>query len=898
MLAILVTFPLLALIAAPVAATAGESGPIAHYRFDEGKGAKLLDSSGNGHRGVVHGAAWVPSGEGFALRFDGVDDYVDCGGDAALSPTHAVSLEAWVHPTATPGAGEAGIVGKRYASYVLTYYTDGRVWWYISGGGSNCKAVVPAGAWHHVVGTFDGKGLRLYVDGRLAASAEAKRGLVGTAGQFRMGNSSGDKQFTKGAHFQGMLDEVRLYGRALAADEVARHYRTTRLTHEIELRPHRYVFSGTLVVQMNVRGLGKLPAGARALVELARKGMPSTLPAREIHPLPSSGEAVATLEVGDLAPGEYELLARATTPEGKPIGKVARCPLAWPERPRWKDAPEAKVLNNLVAELLNVSSPARRGRAKYRFVSPRDGWVFIASTAQAAAAFPVSLALDGKPLHTHRTPGTLEAMRVLPAGSHTLTAGPRGGYVKVVVRAIPELVFAKYGAHPHVREYGKYDWAFLEKHVLANINVMVGTGARHEKPFAREWRRQGRRWLVECGVPGLRGRETVSADEAERYWSRRPGMADPLFDGLIADEFAGGDSPKYAAWTEAVRRIRANPKLKGKLFTPYCAPMHGARASREFIQAVMQAGWRFAFERYLPEPRGEAAARAYLDSVLRQAIASWEQAMPGARERLIVCIGTFSQPPESLDVDPAVNHKAFLDMQLNLLANAPDCFGLAGVMTYLCSYTDEETVRWMGKLFRHYCIEGKSRPLCKDPYALPHLRNGDFEDGLNGWAVRAAEAGSVAARRRSGFSWLQGRYPRTSQGDTVLWMTRSRRRPNVVSQAIKALVPGRLYTLRMYSGDFRDLSRKQTHAISIELTNAAVLTDRSFQHLFRNCYSHHHGPFDRQRRAWMNYHWILFRAKGEKATLAISDWTGDDKPGGPTGQELMMNFIQVQPYEQ
>jgi hypothetical protein len=333
------------------------------------------------------------------------------------------------------------------------------------------------------------------------------------------------------------------------------------------------------------------------------------------------------------------------------------------------------------------------------------------------------------------------------------------------------------------------------------------------------------------------------------------------------------------------------------MFYPYCTTMYGVKASREFIRTVMDAGYAFAYERYLPEQRTEAAARAYLDATLRRPIATWCKTMPGAAEHMIVCVGTFSQPPESLDVNPATNHKVFLDMQLNLLANDPACFGLYGVMTYLCSYTDEETVRWMAKLFRHYCIEGKTGLLSRDPFELRHIENPDFENGLDGWTVTAASKGSVATKTVPGFSWLQGRYPKTNQGNTVLWMKRSATRANIVSQEIRSLEPGRLYSVRMYSGDFKDLASQQKLGISMALTNVEVMKPKAFQHVFANCYSHHHGPFNREHRAWMNYHWIVFRANGDRARLEISDWSADGKPGGPIGQELMMNFVQIQPYE-
>jgi len=560
---------------------------------------------------------------------------------------------------------------------------------------------------------------------------------------------------------------------------------------------------------------------------------------------------------------------------------------------------DIKVLNNLVTELLNVRPPALDAGGDFAFTRPQEGWVFIASTAQTAGGTSVTLTLDGQTLHVHQAPGTLESMRFVSKGPHQLSTKPAGSgkLEHLVVRAVPELVYSKFGADPHVREYGKYDWEFLKKHVLPNINVMVGSGGADQKPHVQEWKVQGGRWMVECGVPALAEKESVTADQAAAYWSEHVGMTDRLLDGVIADEFFGTNSLKYAAWTEAVRRILSSDRFKGKRFYPYCTPMYGAKASREFIQTVIDAGNAFAYERYLPEQRTEATARAHLDWELRRTIAEWRNAQPGAERRMIVCMGTFSQPPESLDVNPATNHKVYLDMQLNLLANDPACVGLYGVMTYLSSYTDEETVRWMGRLFRHYAIEGHTQPLTNDPYVLPHVRNPDFEDGLSGWTVEAAEPTSVSTRTHEGFSWLQGRYPRTKQGNTVLWTKRSGQRPNRIAQSIRALTPGRLYSLRMYSGDFCDLSVQQKHAVRIALSDVDLLPGQSFQHVFANCYSHHWGPFNDRNKAWMNYHWIVFRAKRTEAKLEISDWSSDREPGGPIGQELMMNFVQVQPYD-
>ena len=45
----------------------------------------------------------------------------------------------------------------------------------------------------------------------------------------------------------------------------------------------------------------------------------------------------------------------------------------------------------------------------------------------------------------------------------------------------------------------------------------------------------------------------------------------------------------------------------------------------------------------------------------------------------------------------------------------------------------------------------------------------------------------------------------------------------------------------------------------------------------------------------MTYHWLRFRATGPTAQITISDWKDGKNPGGPAGQELAINFVEVQP---
>ena len=570
----------------------------------------------------------------------------------------------------------------------------------------------------------------------------------------------------------------------------------------------------------------------------------------------------------------------------------------------------AKVLNNFVTELVNASGQFRGPEEQYRFRNRRDGWVYISTTAAVEGGAKVYVSLDANPpeqaviVHEAGSAETLETMRYLSAGEHTLRLRWQGKapVTHIVVRAVPEIIYCKFPSNPQVTEYGPYDWSFLSRHILPNVNTIVGSGAEADRRYVEQWKARGGRWIVECGLPGL-GAESVTADQAYSSWASNPGFQDPLLDGVIVDEFGGAisarESKKYGAWTAALQRLYT--ERAGKLFYPYCGELYRYEASRHFAETVMRHGGRFAFERYLREQPTEEEAAAFLNHMLGNEMFLWQRTLPGSVEHMIVCLGYLCAPPESLNCNPSVNYKVYLDRQFNLLATHPNCAGLYGIMEYTASYADEEIVRWTGKLYRHYCIEGRRERLTDDPYILPHLENPDFANGVSGWTLSPAEEGSIGAGNMPGFSWLEGRYPRNRQGDDYLRTRRSAAKPNTFSQTLQQLQPGRLYSLKMYTADLGDLSAgrsvQQKHAVSIAIEGGETIPEKSFQHVFPNCYDHFVGPFDSaEHRAWMNYHQRVFRATAAEARLVISDWAGDQEPGGPIGQELMYNFIEVEPY--
>jgi hypothetical protein len=244
-----------------------------------------------------------------------------------------------------------------------------------------------------------------------------------------------------------------------------------------------------------------------------------------------------------------------------------------------------------------------------------------------------------------------------------------------------------------------------------------------------------------------------------------------------------------------------------------------------------------------------------------------------------------------------------MDLQFQHVATDPAFEGLYGLMEYTCGYADEETVRWAARLYRHYGIEGNTAPLSPSlgfQYRLEHIENPDFAAGTQSWALEPADQGSIEARTVQGYGWLQGRYPRTPLGDSFLWTKRSGRKPNVASQTIRNLQPGKLYSLKLVTADYQELrqgkSAPRKHALAIALDNVMVLPGKSFQHVIAHNYAHPLGAFNERNKAWMNYHFRVFRATGSTAKVALSDWATPEAPGGATGQELMWNFVEVQPY--
>ena len=188
--------------------------------FEEGAGPDAGDSSGYGNNGTFSGlgVGWNASGHvGKALVFDGIQGVVVIPDSPSLNPSLEISMEAWIYPTSL--TGERIILNKE-SEYEISLQSGvpavavqgvGPAAWYWLGGG----AVVPVNTWSHVLGTYDGVTLRMFVNGvQTAMNVDGDGRIVRNTNPLSIGARGLQPGGNPAAWFAGSIDEVRIFARA------------------------------------------------------------------------------------------------------------------------------------------------------------------------------------------------------------------------------------------------------------------------------------------------------------------------------------------------------------------------------------------------------------------------------------------------------------------------------------------------------------------------------------------------------------------------------------------------------------------------------------------------------------------------------------------------------------
>lgn len=202
------------------------SGLAAYWSMDEGSGSTAADSSGNGNNGTLSGPVWTAGNRGGALSFDGTNDYVNAGNPAGLKLTGAMTLSAWIKIDTVSGNGriisKQGYTGSR--GWSLNVEASGVGAFQIASNSSslvtvNTSAALPTGQWVHLAGVYEpGTALRIYVNGVLSNS----NSVSVPAAQYNSNlNVWIGARPSSECYFDGDIDEVRVYNRALSDSEIA-----------------------------------------------------------------------------------------------------------------------------------------------------------------------------------------------------------------------------------------------------------------------------------------------------------------------------------------------------------------------------------------------------------------------------------------------------------------------------------------------------------------------------------------------------------------------------------------------------------------------------------------------------------------------------------------------------
>ena len=201
---------------------------VGYWEFNETNGNQVYDSSTYGNHGtLMNGTVWTGNGE---LSFNGTNDYVSVPDSTSLDITNEITISAWIYmnqystnwpklvmkpyDTADTDPWELfNLDLGHFGTYPRFILTDG-----IPGGNditvSNSSYVLTLGQWHNIVGTYDGTTSSLYVDGELIASGS---GVI-NIGTNDMPLNIGGRIGVHG--FKGLIDEVRIYNRAVTLPEI------------------------------------------------------------------------------------------------------------------------------------------------------------------------------------------------------------------------------------------------------------------------------------------------------------------------------------------------------------------------------------------------------------------------------------------------------------------------------------------------------------------------------------------------------------------------------------------------------------------------------------------------------------------------------------------------------
>ena len=160
----------------------------------------------------------------YSLTFDGTGDYIDCGNDSSLNITSNITLSAWVKPTtAITSQNFPMFIAKGINSDYMLFANSGTGTARLRLGSSfliDSVSTISTDVWTHIVGTYDGSNLKIYLNGSLDNTVAQSGAIPSTSGSLQIGAANTGNKFT------GNITEASIFDYALTAPQITQLYGT------------------------------------------------------------------------------------------------------------------------------------------------------------------------------------------------------------------------------------------------------------------------------------------------------------------------------------------------------------------------------------------------------------------------------------------------------------------------------------------------------------------------------------------------------------------------------------------------------------------------------------------------------------------------------------------------
>jgi hypothetical protein len=204
-------------------------GLVGYWTFNEGDidGETVMDVWGENH-GTIMGNTQVVDGKfGKALEFDGVNSYVEIPDHESLQLWEKHTLEAWIYQLESRSSR---IIDKIGAGTANGPHLDTHPGTKLRSCAGNCISTTvdyTLEEWHHVAVTFDEGEVKLYLNGSVEGEGSVPSPLAGNDLSLKVAADSNGQNL-----FMGIIDEVRVYNRALSEDEIKQNMKAEGLAVE------------------------------------------------------------------------------------------------------------------------------------------------------------------------------------------------------------------------------------------------------------------------------------------------------------------------------------------------------------------------------------------------------------------------------------------------------------------------------------------------------------------------------------------------------------------------------------------------------------------------------------------------------------------------------------------